>query len=140
MPDDVAAYLEAARARLAATRRARSFAAIDASQRDVGPLLELAGAIRKLAGQYRHESTTGYDASGLTADKLTDLLREKLLARRETRAAAPEVHAEHPVRGSSVRPSPDCGYVPRKPVAATELWWCMVCREFHEPREDGADG
>ena len=33
--------------------------------------------------------------------------------------------------GSSVNPSPDCGYTPRKPLAATEVWWCAACREFH---------
>jgi hypothetical protein len=36
-------------------------------------------------------------------------------------------------RGGSLNPTPDCGYVPRKPEAATEVWWCEAHREFHEP-------
>jgi hypothetical protein len=35
--------------------------------------------------------------------------------------------------GGSLNPTPDCGYLPRKPPAATECWWCGACREFHEP-------
>jgi hypothetical protein len=36
--------------------------------------------------------------------------------------------------GSSLDPTPDCGYQPRKPAAATEMWWCRCCQEFHEPK------
>lgn len=37
--------------------------------------------------------------------------------------------------GGSLNPTPDCGYVPRRPPAATECWWCGACQEFHEPAE-----
>lgn len=39
--------------------------------------------------------------------------------------------------GGSMNPTPDCGYQPRKPPAATELWWCAKCTEFHGPAEGG---
>ena len=35
--------------------------------------------------------------------------------------------------GDSMNPTPDCGYQPRKPPAATELWWCARHEEFHHP-------
>lgn len=43
--------------------------------------------------------------------------------------------AEDP--GGSLNPTPDCGYTPRKPPAATELWWCAEHSEFHKPKGNG---
>jgi hypothetical protein len=47
--------------------------------------------------------------------------------------AADQVRANVTIgmRGSSMNPTPDCGYQPRKPSGADVLWWCGGCDEFH---------
>jgi hypothetical protein len=48
-----------------------------------------------------------------------------------------EIAAERALPGGSMNPTPDCGG-PRRPPAATEVWWCNEHREFHGL--EGTDG
>jgi hypothetical protein len=103
-----------------------------ATYADESRLLRLAGDAVDLAEKWRRQSTTGRDATAQCADELRTLLERKLLAGKGSGVHA-EIEADRAERGGSLNPTPDCGYLPRKPPAATELWWCGDCREFHQP-------